>query len=453
MKNNKGFLLAESLVVSTFVLTVLIFLFVQYQNLMTTYKNNTDYNNPEAIYNLGSASEYFSADNSKLVSLSNNLGSNAYIKVYDKNSGCNASLGLGTFCDSLFAATGAKKVIYTSSNLTTLKNYIKNNSDNYLNQSLRDFIKRLDADEIDGKGRLIAQFDNGYFATIAINTSLNDVNESCIMGGLVVPATTSGDGLYKDEFENGKCVYKGTNPNNYIELNGELWRIVSKEADGTYKILKNDIVTNMAFDSGNIRTTGYCTQLGTTILRGCNAWSSTANMVGSPAEFTNGTYTGVVDADSEILTYLNEKYLNSITSDRDKMVSHDYNIGGVAFNNNDLTTQLNDEKSYKWNGRVGLISVSDYINANSNMSTCRTFASNSSNSTCANTNWMYKPESSWWTLSPSDYLSFNVFHIYNNGTLSFSYANDSNGVRPVIFLNSSLTLSGSGTQDNPYRLL
>ena len=43
MKNNKGFLLAESLVVSTFVLTVLIFLFVQYQNLMTTYKNNTDY--------------------------------------------------------------------------------------------------------------------------------------------------------------------------------------------------------------------------------------------------------------------------------------------------------------------------------------------------------------------------------------------------------------------------
>ena len=74
MKNNKGFLLAESLVVSTFVLTVLIFLFVQYQNLMTTYKNNTDYNNPEAIYNLGSASEYFSADNSRLVSLSNNLG-------------------------------------------------------------------------------------------------------------------------------------------------------------------------------------------------------------------------------------------------------------------------------------------------------------------------------------------------------------------------------------------
>ena len=163
-------------------------------------------------------------------------------------------------------------------------------------------------------------------------------------------------------------------------------------------------------------------------------------------------YSGSVDADSEMLTYLNGEYLKSITVNKDKIINHDYNIGAVVNNNEDLNAQIEGEKAYKWNGNVGLISVSDYINANSNMATCRTYASNSSDSTCPNTNWMYKAESSWWTLSPSEYLSFNVFYIYNNGYLSFSYARNSNSVRPSLFLNSNLSLGGTGTQSNPFTI-
>ena len=457
MKNNRGFLLAESLVVSTFVLTVLIFLFVQYQNLMTTYKNNTDYNNPEAIYNLGSFGQYLNADPSRLTSLSNSLGSNAYIRVYDKSSGgCNVNLGLGTFCDTIFNAAGAKKVIYAGSDLTNLKNYIKNNDDSYLNQSLRDFIRRIDADAIENKGRLIAQFDNGYYATVALDTEvISDIStDACIIGGQQISPVTSGDGIYKDEYESGRCVYRGTNPNNYIEFNGELWRIISKEADGTYKILRNETLPEkMAFDSKGARTTGYCSQ-GNAPFAGCNAWSSTANMVGSPSEFTNVNYSGSVDADSEMLTYLNGEYLDSITVNKDKIVNHDFSIGGVTYGNNDLQSQITSENSYKWNGNIGLISVSDYLRANSDMETCGTHSTNNSaNTTCRHTNWMHISGTYWWTLSPSAGRAYGGFYVFTGGSLLASDARYSSGVRPAVFLSSSLSFSGSGSQSDPYRII
>ena len=460
MKNNRGFLLAESLVVSTFVLTVLIFLFVQYQNLMTTYKNNTDYNNPEAIYNLGSFGQYLNADPSRLTSLSNSLGSNAYIRVYDKSSGgCNVNLGLGTFCDTIFNAAGAKKVIYVGSDLTNLKNYIKNNDDSYLNQSLRDFIRRIDADAIENKGRLIAQFDNGYYATVALDTEvISDIStDACIIGGQQISPVTSGDGIYKDEYESGRCVYRGENPNNYIRFNNELWRIISKEADGTYKIVRNKVLPEeMPFDNDNFRDKESNGAGGTYCANssyGCNAWAATANMVGSPAEFTNGNYSGTVLLDSSLNTYLNGEYLNSITVNKDKIVNHDYNIGAVVYNNNDLATQIEGEKAYKWNGKVGLISESDYINANSDMNTCGTLSKyNSKYKTCRNTNWMYISGTWWWSLSPDADYSYYVWRVLNVGYLDNNSAYNSRGVRPAVYLTSSLSLSGSGTQSNPFTL-
>lgn len=44
-----------------------------------------------------------------------------------------------------------------------------------------------------------------------------------------------GDGLYEDNYEEGRYVYKGTDPNNYIAFNNNTWRIISLESDGTLK--------------------------------------------------------------------------------------------------------------------------------------------------------------------------------------------------------------------------
>ncbi len=270
------------------------------------------------------------------------------------------------------------------------------------------------------------------------------------IAGVDVTPVTEGDGLYEDEYEEGRYVYRGANPNNYIEFNNELWRIISKEADGTYKILRNETLPSRNFDSKGARTTGYCSQ-GNAPSYGCNAWSSTANMVGSPSEFTNGKYTGTVGADSEMLTYLNGEYLDSITEDRDKLVSHDYNIGAVVSDNDDLNAQIEGEKAYKWNGKVGLISHSDYINANSNQELCGTAKINYENyGTCRNNDWMYISGTGWWTLSPYADLSELVWKVSYGGNLYYNYAGGSVGVRPAVYLTSNLSLSGSGTESDPF---
>ena len=211
----------------------------------------------------------------------------------------------------------------------------------------------------------------------------------------------------------------------------------------------------MAFDSRGARTTGYCSNMSS---YGCNAWSSTANMVGSPSEFTNGKYTGSVDADSEMLTYLNGEYYNSINGTSQGMiVSTDWNIGGVAGEDNyngELSLMLEEEKSYKWNGKVALASASDYLDANSNQSMCNSGMLHSTNlETCVTTNWMYIPETYWWLVSP--YASYDYayyeFSVYADGNLNYG-ANYSRGVRPVVYLTSSLSFSGSGTQSDPFTL-
>ena len=279
------------------------------------------------------------------------------------------------------------------------------------------------------------------------------VGNTALIGGNTVSVADSGDGLYADEYTSGRYVYRGSNPDNYIKFNGELWRIISKEAEGTYKILRNEVLPDrMVFDSQGARTTGYCSQ-GSAPTSGCNAWSSTANMVGSPSEFTNGTYSGSVDADSEMLTYLNGEYLNSITENRDEIVSHDYNIGRVTFGNNDLANQITDERSYKWNGEVGLISVSDYLNANSDIELCGTNSKSfTSYLTCRNTNWMYISGRRWWTLSPNAEDTDSVWNINHDGAFQIDRDYTLDDVRPAVFLSSSLSFSGSGTQSDPYRI-
>ncbi len=53
-------------------------------------------------------------------------------------------------------------------------------------------------------------------------------------------------------------------------------------------------------------------------------------MVGNPIEFSNGICAGIVEDDSEILKYLNSKFLNSISENKDKIINHIWNIGGVV---------------------------------------------------------------------------------------------------------------------------
>ena len=166
-KNNRGFLLAESLVVSTFVLTILILLYIQFNNLTTNYKNSYNYNNVESIYDLSSVSNYLLTNN---YNLSDQLTeSKPYVIVY-KDGSCNMDAGIiDSFCDNLISQMDAKTVIYTSSDISAIQKYVSENDDSNINQSLREFISRVETNTVQNKGRLFAEFNNGTFATIAMD--------------------------------------------------------------------------------------------------------------------------------------------------------------------------------------------------------------------------------------------------------------------------------------------
>ena len=236
--------------------------------------------------------------------------------------------------------------------------------------------------------------------------------------------TTSGDGIYRDLYESGRYIYKGKNPNNYITFNGEDagWRIISIEPDGTMKIMKIASIGNQAYDSSS------------------NDWAT-----------------------SDLNTYLNgDYYNNSLNSTaKSQIVSHDFAAGAVYTNGNsvDLTDQVNAENEQLLNQKVGLATASEYLRSNSNTNFCRTIALlNKYHGTCNETNWMFN-SAEWWTMSAlSDEVnralfvfSDGFFGNYNGYGTEF-YVIYSHGVRPAVYLSSSVKLSGKGTLSEPYTI-
>ena len=244
------------------------------------------------------------------------------------------------------------------------------------------------------------------------------------IGGQPVEIVESGDGLYADEYESGKYIYKGTNPNNYITFNNETWRIISVEADGTIKIMRNESIGRQKWDSGN-----------------SNAWET-----------------------SDIKTYLNDTYLPTITTNQDKIVSHTWSIGGVTLDNSDLAGQIAAENgTQSQSASVGMITASEYLRANTNTEQCGNLSINNTNyTTCKTTNWMYSIVPSGvggylWTISPRVSNSTSVFCVDGNtysdpGSLTYDTANYSRAVSPVLYLSSDITLTGDGSSANAFQI-
>ena len=237
------------------------------------------------------------------------------------------------------------------------------------------------------------------------------------MGG----TTTSGNGIYKDLYEEGRYIYKGKNPNNYITFNNEQWRIISLEKDGTMKIMRVASIGNRTYDSSS------------------NDWAT-----------------------SDLKTYLNGTYYNGLSNAaKSQIVEHDFAAGAGYCNidtneGSDLTDQVNAENEQLVKQKVGLATATEYLRSNSNTNLCRTITLiNNNYSTCKSTTWMFN-SANWWTMSASSYYTNYAFFVRSIGDLIGGNAdnrvNKSFGVRPAVYLSSSVKLSGSGTSSNPYTI-
>ncbi len=298
------------------------------------------------------------------------------------------------------------------------------------------------------------------------------------IGGQTVEVVTSGDGLYEDQYETGRYIYRGSEPNNYIQFNNEIWRIVAKEIDGTYKIIRDELLpqnegyTFMVYDTEYDRLTEnntYCTKP----YNGCGVYAAVSGTFQTP----DGRYSGTVTEDSSIKEYLNNTYyptLNGIA--KTQVQSHTFNIGSVQWldesGNDSIEKNIAGEKMYKWTGNVGLINVSDLLKASTNAA-C-TSATDELNAirqdvpeeTCGSYLTYFDTINEeigatlYWTINAfsaesvdgSDAVWVTTFAQGIGAFSGGSASVDSNiGARPVLYLKSTIQITGgNGTKGNPY---
>ena len=301
---------------------------------------------------------------------------------------------------------------------------------------------------------------------------------------LKAKVVTSGDGLYTDSTEAGRYVYRGVNPNNYITLGTDTYRIISVESDNTLKVIKNGSIGSKVFDPGystsitdvtgsnstdgtrySSTSTDYCYVSSASSYWGCKVWGSKTttldtngkNVTQMPWE-VNGTLYNLPEKEAYLNTYLNNDWYNSLSSNvQNIVVSHMFNVGVTKDNETNLSNTISQEQTYKWKGKVGLMNPSDYVKASTN-SECTSVNAYYHTSSCYNNsdthNWIYAgpaAKSSSWTITPRSlfYATF-VFRVLSSGNIYDCSADCSRGAAPVLYLSSNISLEGDGTSNSPY---
>ena len=286
--------------------------------------------------------------------------------------------------------------------------------------------------------------------TILANSTINEGTPN------FSSTATTDEGVYKTEDNLGTSYYfRGAVTNNYVSFAGYYWRIIRINGDGSIRIIYDGTSAHANGESSTDRQTGTSTYnssynqsyyVGYTYQTGAQR-PSTQN------SGTASTIKGILDNWYQT-NIANKGYDDKVVStpgfcnDRNTRSGDSWVSSGTTFyyapyerivsthqptlkcsNTNDIYTT-----------KVGLITADEVMFAGG------TRSSNSSY-------YLYTGQY-YWTMSPYYTASSGgarVFYVYSNGQLSsYSGVSGAYGVRPVLNLSADVTLTGSGTQTDPY---
>lgn len=280
--------------------------------------------------------------------------------------------------------------------------------------------------------------------------------------------------------------YIGENPNNYIEFNGELWRIIGiikniKDADGNtasrIKIIRNDILLNLSWDGSDHSINDG---------QGVNEWSTSninkilnedgyinkksvtcENGINGATNICDFTATGLNDDSKELIdSVIWDLGSNWDINYRNAKASEFYQFPYSGKSGNYCTTgsYCTDtvDRTLTFTGLIGLIYPADYIYATAgNSTTSREACLNDTvikdwddnNPDCYNTNWL-TTNIQYWTMTPYTDTTYNstAFFVKNKVGMRAGYY--SYGLRPVVYLSNNLVIkSGNGSESSPYKVV
>ena len=283
-----------------------------------------------------------------------------------------------------------------------------------------------------------------------------------------------GEGLKIDNTSDQNIRYYGSNPDNYVSFNNELWRIIGVFGDNV-KLVRSESLGSLSWDTSESSVNGGY---------GVNEWSQADLQVYLNKMYYGGTTvtcyggsnntttcptnklddasktlidnhlwnTGAIDETDTTIVNQETFALNTVpfyNAERGNVTGKICNGGGRC---NDTV-----ERATTWTGYIGLPYATDYAYASSE-SICETNMQKQDSSNayiCKNNNWMFKPNTWYWTMSPRARASDAslVWIVRVDGLTGDSPASFANAVFPAIYLKSDILIeSGTGTSSDPYIL-
>ena len=282
----------------------------------------------------------------------------------------------------------------------------------------------------------------------------------------------------KDNTVDENIRYYGSNPNNYVSFNNELWRIIGVFGNNV-KLVRKDILGSLSWDSSEESVNAGA---------GINQWGESTYEDGSTYEgadlqvYLNKMYYGGETVTCYGSFYNKTKTCPTGTIDETSKVlidNHTWNIGAIKIAESTDTLlfyqaergmvsgksscsdgdNCNDtvERTTTWTGYIALPYITDYAYA-SNESICETnmqAQDDSNNYICKNNNWINNRSTWTWYLTPSigSVGADRAWDILYNGSFGDTSTRFNFSVYPSIYLKNNVIIeSGTGRSNDPYIL-
>ena len=232
---------------------------------------------------------------------------------------------------------------------------------------------------------------------------------------------TSGNGLYD---LNGEKVYRDDDVNNYVSLDNDIYRIVKVTSDNKLLLILNEVDSTM---------------------------SSYYDDRYNPAKKFNSGFNDY--RISRVNDYLDDLYNGKkdikilSKNDKEKLVSFNLCIGkrNETETNNTNAIECSDVLE---NQMIGLLTVSDYMNASLDTN-CKATTDKS----CQNYNYLRLKETEWWLLTGNAANDYEAYVVKSNGYIDINTTSGYKKIRPTIMLNNNVMIkSGNGSASNPFIL-
>ena len=304
----------------------------------------------------------------------------------------------------------------------------KNNGD-YIEVSLQSFVEDGTFKDIQSivqnnsacTGNVKIINNNGYYLYIPYLNCGSDYQSKTIYDAIVTEENivNSGNGLYETTNE-GEYIYKGDNVNNYLSLNGIIYRIIKINEDGYLRIIDMSKRESSKWD---------------------DRFNVTRNSnVGINDYIINNINSRIKDSIEN--TYYNDNIYNDAM--RSYFVSTPQCVGKRSVNDSiyDDVECSNQIEAFPF----GLLKANEYFKATLD-SNCNSYDSES----CINYNYLALIGSTW-TITADKDTTYKAYKITSNG-ITLSNTINSTNIKVVTTINPDLLVTGGdGSQANPYTI-